>query len=206
MIFKTLIGAFILGFYSLSFAASSSVLISYAHDGDTVVLSSGEQVRYLGVDAPEMGRKGAKSDFMALESRAYNLHLVRNARVRLEFDAERLDRHGRLLAYVFLENGEMVNLLLVRKGLAFVLAKKPNMKYFPILLDSQRQAMIEKIGIWSKAPEKIEPSYLGNRNSYRFHRPGCPLGRKIAPRNLVRFDTWEKACQEGFSPCRQCNP
>jgi micrococcal nuclease len=206
MKFKLFIGAFVLGFYGLSFAAPSSVGISAVHDGDTVVLSSGEQVRYVGIDAPEMGRKGAISDFMARESRDYNLQLVRNARVRLEFDEERRDRHGRLLAYVFLENGEMVNLLLVRKGLAFVLAKKPNMTYFPLLLDSQRQAMIEKIGIWSRPPEKLEPSYLGNRNSYRFHRPGCPLGRKIARRNLVRFDTWEKAYWEGFSPCRQCKP
>jgi micrococcal nuclease len=204
--FKILIAALIIGFYSLSFAASSFVVISYVHDGDTAVLTTGEQVRYVGVDAPEMGRKGAKSDFMALESRNYNLHLVQSGRVRLEFDEERRDRHGRTLAYVFLENGEMVNLLLVKKGLAYVLAKKPNMKYFSLFLECQRQAMTEKIGIWSKPPEKKEPHYLGNRDSYRFHRPDCSLGKKIARINLARFDTWEKAYLEGFSPCRRCKP
>lgn len=206
MNFKILITALILALYSLSFATPCSVVISFVHDGDTVVLTTGEQVRYIGIDAPEIGRKGAKSDFMALESRNYNLHLVKRERVRLEFDEERLDRHGRKLAYVFLENHEMVNLLLVRKGLASVLAKKPNMKYFPLLLDCQRQAMTEKIGIWSKPPEKTEPYYPANRNSYRFHRPGCPLGKKIARPNLVRFDTWKTAYWEGFSPCGRCKP
>lgn len=202
----TLIAVYILGFCTPCFAASSCVGIRYVHDGDTVVLTTGEQVRYVGMDAPEMGRKGAKNQYMALESRNYNLHLVRNARVRLEFDEERRDRHGRMLAYVFLENGTMVNLLLVRKGLAFVLVKKPNMKYFSLLLDAQRQALGEKIGIWRKPPERREPHYLGNRASFRFHRPGCPLGKKIARPNLVRFDTWEKAYWEGFSPCRRCSP
>ncbi|MBN2032595.1 MAG: thermonuclease family protein [Deltaproteobacteria bacterium] len=209
MKFKILIASLILLILQatiLSFPASSFVLISFVHDGDTVVLTTGEQIRYGGVDAPEMGRKGLKGDFMALESRNYNLYLVQNAWVRLEFDKEQKDRHGRTLAYVFLEKGEMVNRLLVRKGLAFVFAKKPNMKYFTLLLDAQRQAMKEKIGIWSKALEKPELYYLGNRQSYRFHRPDCPLGKKISSANVTRFDTWQKAYWEGFSPCRQCKP
>ena len=206
MKFKILIGALIFCFYSLSIADSSSFVVGYVYDGDTVVLTTGEQVRYLGIDAPEMGRKGAENDFMALESRNYNLHLVRNARLRLEFDEQRRDRHGRLLAYVFIENGEMVNLLLVRKGLAHVLAVKPNMKYFNLLLDGQRQAIMEKLGIWSKLPEKAESHYAGNRNSFRFHSPGCSLGKKISPSNLIRFDSRENAFWEGFSPCRRCKP
>jgi micrococcal nuclease len=206
MMFRVLLAALILAFYGLPCRASSPVAVRTVHDGDTVVLSCGEQVRYLGIDAPELGRKGARSDFMAIASRNRNLQLVRNARVRLEFDEERRDRYGRLLAYVFLENGEMINLLLVREGLAFVLAKKPNLKHFPLLLDAQRKALAEKVGIWSRPPEKPEPRYLGNRNSFRFHRPGCPMGRKIARQNLVHFDAWEKAYWEGFSPCGRCKP
>jgi micrococcal nuclease len=206
MKFKILFGAFSLCLCTLAFARSPSFLVRYVHDGDTVVLTTGEQVRYLGIDAPEIGRNGAKSDFKALESKNYNLRLVRNARVRLEFDEERRDRHGRLLAYVFLESGEMVNLLLVGRGLAFVSVNKPNMRYFDLLLDGQRQAMTEKVGIWSTLPEKPESHYVGNRNTLRFHRPACALGKKITPSNLIRLDTWETAYWEGFSPCRRCRP
>ena len=203
---KTAITILIIALFSLSLAASPSFVIRYVYDGDTAVLATGEEVRYLGIDAPEIGHGGEKSDFMALESRNCNLNLVRNASVRLEFDEERKDRHGRLLAYVFLENGDMVNALLVRKGLAFVLLKKPNTKYFSLLLEYQRQAITEKIGIWNRPPEKKEPYYLASRDSHRFHRPTCPLGRKIARSNLVRFETSDQAYWEGYSPCRECKP
>ena len=190
---KTAITTLIIALFILSFAASPSFVIRYVYDGDTAVLATGEEVRYLGVDAPEIGHEGEKSDFMALESRNYTLNLVRNASVRLEFDEEKKDRHGRLLAYVFLENGDMVNALMVRKGLASVLLKKPNTKYFSLLLECQRQAITEKRGIWNKPPEKKESYYPANRDSHRFHRPTCPLGRKIAPPNLVRFETSDEA-------------
>ena len=206
MKFRILFFTVLLCFAGLSLAAEPYVGVRYVHDGDTVVLATGETLRYLGIDAPEMGRKGEKDRFMALESRNLNAHLLRNARIRLEFDEERRDRYGRLLAYVFLDSGEMVNCLLIRKGLAFVLAAKPNMKYFSRLLDCQRQAMKERIGLWSRGPEKPEPFYMGNRNSYRFHRPDCSSGRRIARPNRVRFDTWEQAYWEGFSPCRRCQP
>jgi micrococcal nuclease len=203
---KSLITILIIALFSLSFEALPSFVIRYVYDGDTAVLKTGEEVRYLGIDAPEIGHCGEKSDFMALESRNYNLHLVRNASVRLEFDEEKKDRYGRLLAYVFLENGDMVNMRLVRKGFALVLVKKPNMKHFSQLLECQRQAITEKLGIWRKPTERKEPYYLASRDSYRFHRPSCPLGRKIARRNLVRFETTEKAYWEGYSPCRECKP
>jgi micrococcal nuclease len=203
---KNLITTLILIFFALSLGASPSFLVKYVYDGDTVVLTTGEDVRYLGIDAPEIGHNGQKSEFMALESKNYNLHTVRHAHVRLEFDEERKDHYGRLLAYVFLDTGEMVNALMVKKGLAFVLMVKPNTKYLPLLLDCQRKAMGEKVGIWSKPPEKKEPYYLGNRDSYRFHRPGCPLSKKISRHNLVRFESSDKAYWEGYSPCRECKP
>ena len=203
---KKLIATLILIFFALSLGASPSFLIKYVYDGDTAVLNTGEEVRYLGIDAPEIGHNGRKSEFMALESKNYNLRIVRGFHVRLEFDEERKDRYGRLLAYVFLDNGEMVNALLVKKGLAFVMINKPNTKYLPLLLDCQRKAMSEKVGLWSKPPEKMEPYYLGNRDSYRLHRPSCPLGKSISRHNLVRFESPDKAYWEGYSPCRECKP
>jgi len=180
--------------------------VKQVYDGDTVALSTGEHVRYLGVDAPEIDHQGGKSDFMAHEARELNAKLVQGKQIRLEFDQERNDRHGRLLAYVFLENGDMVNALLVKNGLARVLPKPPNLKYFSLLLDSQRRAMAERVGIWQKEPEKPERYYIGNSDSYRFHRPSCPLGKTISGHHRVRFESGYKASWEGYSPCSQCKP
>jgi micrococcal nuclease len=203
---KNLMTTLIFILFTLSLGASPCGSIKYVYDGDTAALTTGEVVRYLGIDAPEIGHNGGKSEFMALESKNYNLRTVRHSHVRLEFDEERKDHYGRLLAYVFLDNGEMVNALMVRKGLAFVLINEPNTKYLPLLLDCQRKAMSEKVGLWSKPPKKKEPYYLGNRDSHRFHRPGCPLGREISCRNLVRFESSDKAYWEGYGPCRECKP
>ncbi len=180
--------------------------VRHVFDGDTVVLETRKEVRYLGIDAPELGRDGQPDDPMALESKRVNQALVGNRRVRLEFDQEKEDRHGRLLAYVFLENGDMVNALLLRKGLARVLVVKPNVRYFTVLLEAQRAAMSAKSGLWSQGPERPEPYYLGSGKSQRFHRPTCPFGKEIASSNRVRFSTAYQAYWEGFHPCRKCKP
>jgi micrococcal nuclease len=200
---KRLAGVLLIALLTLS---AAKPYVKQVYDGDTVALSTGEQVRYVGMDAPEMDHHGDQSEFLAREAREMNAKLVQGKPVRLEIDQERNDRHGRLLAYVFLENGDMVNELLVRKGLARVLPKPPNLKYSSLLLDSQRRAMVERVGIWQKEPDQPERYYIGNSDSYRFHRPGCPFGKTISGRHRVRFDSAYKASWEGYSPCRQCKP
>jgi micrococcal nuclease len=180
--------------------------VKHVVDGDTVLLETGKEVRYIGIDAPEFAHDGEPNEFMALESKRFNYDLVEKARIRLEFDQEKQDRYGRLLGYVFLENGEMVNERIVRKGLARVLVVEPNLKHFHLLLEAQRRAMTEKIGIWSKHSDRPEPYYIGSSKSHRFHRPGCPFGKRIAPANRLRFSISDQAYWEGFSPCRKCKP
>lgn len=193
-------------FLGISFTQSNRHLVKYVYDGDTVLMDTHEKLRYLGIDAPELGNRGKKNEFMAIESRDFNLRLVTQSWVKLEFDREKKDRHGRLLAYVFLENGDMVNALLVRRGLASVLVKRPNIKYLDLLIQNQRLAIKENIGVWRKIIVKPESYYLGSSKSYRFHRPGCAFSGKILPHNMVRFKSCRDAFWEGFSPCKRCNP
>lgn len=196
----------ILATVCLSFTAAGYHKVKFFYDGDTILLDNEKIVRYLGINSPEIGRKGAKSEFMAREARHANMQLVKGARVSLEFDKEEKDRYGRLLAYVFLKNGDMVNALLVRKGMAHVLLNKQGLKYKDLLLDCQRKAMNEKLGIWSRSFKVQEKFYLGNRVSYRFHRPDCPFAKEISHKNSVRFKSLYDAFREGYSPCKRCMP
>ncbi|MCP4681374.1 MAG: hypothetical protein GY864_03475, partial [Desulfobacterales bacterium] len=139
----------LLASFCLSLAPIPFHEVKYVYDGDTIRLDNGEHVRYLGINTPETARKDKAAEFMAQPAREFNRKLVENARVRLEYDREKRDRYGRLLAFVFLENGDMVNALMARKGFAHVMSKKKNLKYRDLLLDLQRKAMKEKIGIWS---------------------------------------------------------
>jgi endonuclease YncB( thermonuclease family) len=180
--------------------------VRFVYDGDTILLYGKGKVRYLGINAPEINYDGRKDEFMAREARVFNVESVRGTRVRLEYDHEKRDRHGRPLAYVFLENGDMVNELLVRKGLAHVMLSNKNLKYKERLLDCQRKAIQERLGIWSRPFRGKERRYLGNSNSYRFHKRTCPFGSKISRKNIVKFKSRHDAFWAGYSPCKRCAP
>jgi len=197
---------FLLAALSLCLTPDAFQQVKYIYDGDTVLLKGGDKVRYLGINAPEIDHGGGKDEFMACRARDYNLDLVKGARVRLEYDQETRDRHGRLLAYVFLEKGDMVNALLVRKGLAYVMINFRTLRYRDLLIDCQRKAMREKLGIWRRTYTDKERFYLGNRTSYRFHRPSCSFGAKISRTNLRKFMSRHEAFVQGYSPCRFCMP
>ena len=196
----------ILSGFCLSLTTTISRLVVFVYDGDTILLDGGDTVRYIGIDTPEIDHKNGNHEFMAQAAKDFNIKLVKGARVKIEGDHERKDRYGRRLAYVFLENGDMVNAILVKKGLAHVMLKTPNVKYKTELLDCQREAMKERLGIWSRSPATAEKYYLGNKNSYRFHRPNCPFGRKVSKKNIVRFQSRNDAFWEGYSPCKKCRP
>ncbi len=196
----------ILATVCLSLTATGYHRVKFVYDGDTILLDNNKKVRYLGINTPEIDHKGGKSEFMAHAARNFNIELMKGARVSLEFDKEKKDRYGRLLAYVFLENGKMVNALMVRKGMAHVLLNNQGLKYGDLLLNSQQKAMKEKLGIWSRPCKGNEKFYLGNRGSYRFHRPGCGFAKKIFRKNVIRFKSRYEAFREGYSPCKRCMP
>ena len=181
-------------------------LVKWVGDGDTILLAGGERVRYLGIDAPEVAHDGKPAEPYGARARVFNKQLVLGNWVRLEVDEEQRDHYGRLLAYVFLEDGTFVNGALIRQGYAHLLRRQANLRYWDQLLKFQRQALKEKKGIWAMAPVKPEKYYLGNKRSWVFHRPHCTFGLKSATRNQVRFKDRFEAAYQGFSPGRGCKP
>ena len=130
-------------------------------DGDTIVLSDGRKVRYLGINAPEHGQPYAR------EATNFNRRLVSGFPVRLEFDQFREDRYGRLLAYVYTTEcevrgarcgqEEMVNEQLLAEGWAHIFSMPPNTRYAERFLQVQERAKAAKKGIWKsvRGPLKI---------------------------------------------------
>jgi len=90
-------------------------------DGDTVDLATGERVRYLMIDTPEL----SSDDCYAVESRDSNTDLVAGREVSIAYDVECEDMFGRLLAYVSVDQRE-INTLMVERGYACVLSIPPN--------------------------------------------------------------------------------
>lgn len=175
-------------------------------DGDTILLRSGERVRYLGIDAPEMDTGEGKAEYLAQASKDFNRRLVEGGAVRLTYDQERRDGYGRLLAYVFLQDGRMVNALMVREGLAMVMPKRPNTRYQDFLLSCQRKAIRKGMGLWQHLPDSEDAVFVGNSRSFRFHKRDCASLAKVPKGRQVHFRSRYEAFWAGYSPCKRCRP
>lgn len=180
------------------------ISVKWVSDGDTIVLSDGRHVRYIGINAPEIAHDNQKAEAFGYAAKKYNQSLVRSKKVRLEFDKEKHDRYGRLLAYIFLLDGTFINKEMIEKGYAYALPRKPNVKYHTMLLQTQRDAMSAKQGMWRNWNDKEGEEYLGNERSKRFHLKTCPYGKRIKKRNRVFFTRKWDAFWSGFAPCKRC--
>jgi micrococcal nuclease len=184
-------------------AAQAGYTVKWVTDGDTIVLSTGQRIRYIGINAPEIDHEGQKAQPFAYEARSFNKDLVMSQQIILRFDAERYDQYGRTLAYIFRQDGEFVNARLVQEGYAFCLYRPPNVFYDKILLQAQRAAMASKAGLWRHWQEE-KKRYIGNQISRRFHLPTCPLVQKIKSTHRITFSSKWDAFQAGYAPAKTC--
>ncbi|MEE8431156.1 MAG: thermonuclease family protein [Candidatus Desulfatibia sp.] len=183
--------------------AQEEAIVRWVTDGDTIVLADGRHVRYIGINTPEIEHEHQKAEPYGYQAKKYNEKLVFSKTIRLQFDRERHDRFGRLLAYVFLLDGTFINQAMVAQGYAYLLPQKPNIKYAKILLQTQREAMSAQKGMWREMAEE-EGGYLGNRRTKRFHTTACPFGKKISLTNRVSFKSKRDAFWAGFAPGKRC--
>ena len=124
-------------------------------DGDTFWTQNSSntrfKVRIIGVDAPET-RKSARKEigYYGEESKTYLNDLLLGKKVALISDVDSLDRFGRTLSYVYLEDGTFVNAELVKNGYASILTIPPNVKYADLFLKLQKEARENNRGLWNK--------------------------------------------------------
>ncbi len=121
-------------------------------DGDTIQVCcigwKREKVRYIGVNTPETKHPTRGVEYFGKEASEANRKLVEGKTVRLEFDVQQLDKYGRTLAYVYLEDGTFLNAWLVENGYAMVMTVPPNVKHQELFLKLQREAREAGRGLW----------------------------------------------------------
>lgn len=134
-------------------------------DGDTAVIrvkNQDQKVRFIGMDTPEYNPRRNISEPWGKEATEFTKNLLENQIVYLEKDASDTDRYGRWLRYIWLKppenpnrpsyeeiKNQMVNGILVREGYARAKEYKPDVKYTSIIRDIEKEAKIDKIGLWS---------------------------------------------------------
>jgi micrococcal nuclease len=90
---------------------SENILCVAVYDGDTITVANNEEVRLIGIDAPELSEPGGdiSRDFLAC--------LVLNKRVTLVKGVENTDSYERLLRYVYVD-GICINEEMIKNGYA----------------------------------------------------------------------------------------
>ena len=132
---------------------AGSAVVAHPVDGDTVVVEIGgheEPVRLIGVDTPESVARDRPVERFGPEAKARTAELLPpGTAVRLERDVEARDRYGRLLAYVVrVQDGVLVNLLLVEEGFAESYRFAPNLAHQADFDAAEARARRDHRGLW----------------------------------------------------------
>ncbi|MGH8532279.1 MAG: thermonuclease family protein [Gammaproteobacteria bacterium] len=126
--------------------------VGYVIDGDTVVLADRRKVRLIGIDAPEIGREGRRSQALAEPARgALKRLLTGQSRVGLQYDRQQRDRFGRQLSHLLLRDGTNVQAWLLERGFATALILPPNLDHVECYRDAERAARRSNLGLWRLA-------------------------------------------------------
>ncbi|MBU7046418.1 MAG: thermonuclease family protein [Theionarchaea archaeon] len=121
--------------------AEDTLICTSVIDGDTFRLETGETVRLIGIDAPELSQPGGEM------SREYLTHLILNKGITLERGHEDRDKYNRLLRFVYIGNTS-INEEMIKQGYAEAryLTENPLREYY---IQLEMEAEITRAGLWS---------------------------------------------------------
>ncbi|MFL9813412.1 thermonuclease family protein [Stutzerimonas sp. VN223-3] len=132
----------------------SQVVVAKVIDGDTLRLEDGRNVRLIGLNAPEVGRKGRNAEPFAeaAKRRLQALISASDGHVNLRLGQDAKDHYGRVLAHVFNERGENLEAALLAEGLGYFVAIAPNTLLASCHRGAERKARATGKGVWRQSP------------------------------------------------------
>lgn len=145
---------------------SKTPVVTYIIDGDTIAVQIGrtiEKVRLIGIDTPESRRneranlqaERGKRDVKAIiqmgkqAKEALKGLAPKGTELRIEYDVQRRDKYGRLLAYLYTKDNTMINEEMLRLGYAQLLTIPPNVRYVERFRKVLTKSRDDKRGLWA---------------------------------------------------------
>jgi endonuclease YncB( thermonuclease family) len=126
------------------------VVVAKVVDGDTVRLADKRVIRLIGINTPEIGYDGRPSEPLAEAAREALISLIgASGRVGLRHGADRLDRHRRHLAHLYLPDGRSVAAQLLTQGLAAQVVVSPNLWGVDCYHRAEAEARAARRGVWA---------------------------------------------------------
>ncbi|KIL48754.1 thermonuclease [Jeotgalibacillus alimentarius] len=171
--------------------------IIYVVDGDTLDVQfedgTEERIRLLLIDTPETKHPTIGVEPFGPEASEFTSQFEGD-QVELELDVSERDRYGRLLAYVWLDD-QMLNEMILKEGLARVSVYPPNTKYVDEFRDIERKAKTDEKGIWS-----VENYQHADKGSSEKSDESCNIKGNINSRGDKIYHTESSAYYEQTIP------
>jgi len=171
-------------------------------DGDTLELDGGEKVRLIGVNTPESVHTTKPVEYFGKEASAFAKRMAEGKLVLLSGDADPLssDRYGRTLAYVYLTDGSLLNLEILRQGYGFAYVEYPfsRMEEFRA---AEREAREQGRGLWTRDNGGTEKSITPAAPSER--QATSPANTPVTSSCIPRAECC-KICSKGQACGASC--
>ncbi len=137
-------------------------------DGDTITVNMNgtvETIRLIGVDTPETHKPNTPVQCYGPEAAVHTKQLIDASRVRLQADPldTNRDRYGRLLRYVYLPDGTLIDEKIIQDGYGFAYTQFPFEKTETFKADEQA-AKAAQLGLWSHCTVMVKASGLEQTN------------------------------------------
>ena len=145
---------------------SKRPFVAYVVDGDTVAVridKTIEKVRLIGIDTPE-SRRNERAQLQAERSNRDMKTIIefgkrsketlkgllpKGTELRVEYDAQKRDKYGRLLAYIYRTDNVMINEEILLRGYAQLLTIPPNVRYVERFKRALAKSKKEQRGLWA---------------------------------------------------------
>lgn len=134
--------------------------IAHFTDGDTIAVDMNgkvEDIRMIGVDTPETHRPNSPVECYGQEAANYTQKLIGKSKVRLQADPldTNRDRYGRLLRYVYLPDGTLIEDKLISEGYGFAYVLFPFSKTDDFKAKEQ-SAKTKGLGLWAACQVSVQ--------------------------------------------------
>lgn len=132
-------------------ADGGQAVVAAVVDGDTVILDDRRQVRLPGLQAPKiaLGRKGFRDWPLGTQSKAALAAMIEGRQVTLRYGGAREDRHGRVLAHLYRDDGTWVQGEMLRTGMARMYTFPDNRALTDAMRRMESEARAARRGIWA---------------------------------------------------------
>jgi micrococcal nuclease len=149
----------------ISLHALEETTIIKVVDGDTLRIEyqgQKETIKLIGIDAPEnkLNRKAEQDAIrnnesliniasMGIDAANYSKSLIKKGdTATIEFDVQARDKYNRMLGYIYLSDGRMLNEEMLAAGYAYLKTDSVNVKYQDRFLKAFKEAKENKRGLW----------------------------------------------------------